>query len=60
VQFSISEARLNLMDFSGRIVYTKTTSVACEIQVADLPAGMYLLLLETSDGKTSAKRIIKN
>ncbi len=59
VQLPTSEVQLKLMDLNGRIVFTQTASFVCEIPVGNLPAGMYMLFIETNDGKMLAKRVIK-
>ncbi|NNC81967.1 MAG: T9SS type A sorting domain-containing protein, partial [Flavobacteriales bacterium] len=52
---------LQLMDVSGRLIARQHDSPRREIQlnISDLPRGVYLLEIETTDGRNS-QRVIKN
>ncbi|MCY7349399.1 MAG: T9SS type A sorting domain-containing protein [Cytophagaceae bacterium] len=52
-----SVKQVSLYDLQGRLLHQQS---APELQVADLAAGMYLVEIETTDGRTVRKRLLKH
>jgi hypothetical protein len=50
-----------MYDFNGRLVReANTTDGRMQIEVATLPAGMYILNLQTAQGEVSSHKVIVN
>lgn len=57
-----SLAQLSLVDINGRVLRRKTlspASLSTQVDMSDLPGGIYLLQLTSATGNVSSKRIIK-
>ena len=57
-----SLAQLSLVDINGRVLLRKTlspASLSTQVDMSDLPGGIYLLQLTSATGNVSSKRIIK-